>query len=253
MQVTDDIIRHKSIDMYDNTIDLELIDSVKEYNQIAEKMIVKLRTSKRIHTGMILMNLFSIYTMLIQWNLNVLYRSEFVALYVIITVLFLISIPVFLIWKKYLWVHTIFSALLPILSTAFVLYPLGNFLLSYLYWKSMKPCMETRGYPEFSQITIRFLSGNAPTVQNARDESLRGGTGMLIVDRIEEDTIVLECSNPASGEVYEQNIPRTWVLGDVHEGDVLCKTAEGYAVNEAETRKRRLNNALRLQSLDGEK
>lgn len=62
---------------------------------------------------------------------------------------------------------------------------------------------------------------------------------MLIIDRIEEDQAVLECSNPATGEVFTQNLPLSWILDDVHEGDVLCKTHMGYVVDRAETEKRR--------------
>lgn len=75
---------------------------------------------------------------------------------------------------------------------------------------------------------------------------------MLIIDRIEEDTAVVECSNPATGEVIMQNIPRTWILGDIQEGDVLCKTPDGYAIDETETRKRRAQAAERLHQLDTE-
>ncbi len=75
---------------------------------------------------------------------------------------------------------------------------------------------------------------------------------MLIIDRIEEDTAILECSNPATGEVYSQTIPRTWILDDIHEGDVLCKTPEGYVVDEQETRKRRTAAAERFKDLKSE-
>lgn len=75
---------------------------------------------------------------------------------------------------------------------------------------------------------------------------------MLVVDRIEEDTILVESSNPATGEVMMQKIPRTWILDEIHEGDILCKTSEGYAVDEAETKKRRAQNAQRLRQLQME-
>lgn len=75
---------------------------------------------------------------------------------------------------------------------------------------------------------------------------------MLVVDRIEEDTIVVESSNPSTGEVMMQKIPRTWILDEIHEGDVLCKTPDGYAVDETETKKRRAQTAQRLRQLQEE-
>lgn len=70
----------------------------------------------------------------------------------------------------------------------------------------------------------------------------------MTIDRFEGDYAVLEIREE-TGEVLYKNLPAGWLPDDAAEGDVLVKTAEGYAIDSAETEKRRAAAAEKLRSL----
>lgn len=70
----------------------------------------------------------------------------------------------------------------------------------------------------------------------------------MIIDRFEGDYAVLELRDE-TGEILYKNLPAGWLPDDAAEGDVLVKTAEGYAIDTAETEKRRAAAAEKLQGL----
>ena len=70
----------------------------------------------------------------------------------------------------------------------------------------------------------------------------------IIIDRIEEDIAVLEESLP-TGEVSERRVPMAWLPEDAREGDVLRRTAEGFAIDARETARRRAEAAAVLRKL----
>ena len=70
----------------------------------------------------------------------------------------------------------------------------------------------------------------------------------MIIDRFEGDYAVLELRDETV-EILYKNLPAGWLPDDAAEGDVLVKTAEGYAIDTAETEKRRAAAAEKLQGL----
>ena len=70
----------------------------------------------------------------------------------------------------------------------------------------------------------------------------------MIIDRFEGEYAVLELRDE-TGEILYKNLPAGWLPDDAAEGDVLVKTAEGYAIDTAETEKRRAAAAEKLQGL----
>ena len=72
----------------------------------------------------------------------------------------------------------------------------------------------------------------------------------MTIDRFEGDYAVLEIREE-TGEVLYKNLPASWLPDDAAEGDVLVKTAEGYAIDTLETEKRRTAAAEKLSGLQG--
>ncbi|MBP0976145.1 MAG: DUF3006 domain-containing protein [Oscillospiraceae bacterium] len=72
----------------------------------------------------------------------------------------------------------------------------------------------------------------------------------MTIDRFEGDYAVLEIREE-TGEVLYKNLPASWLPDDAAEGDVLVKTAEGYAIDTLETEKRRAAAAEKLSGLQG--
>ncbi|MBR5362973.1 MAG: DUF3006 domain-containing protein [Oscillospiraceae bacterium] len=72
----------------------------------------------------------------------------------------------------------------------------------------------------------------------------------MTIDRFEGDYAVLEIREE-TGEVLYKNLPASWLPDDAAEGDVLVKTAEGYAIDTLETEKRRAVAAEKLSGLQG--
>lgn len=70
----------------------------------------------------------------------------------------------------------------------------------------------------------------------------------MTIDRFEGDYAVLELREE-TGEVLYKNLPASWLPDDAAEGDVLVKTAEGYAIDTLETEKRRAAAAEMLRDL----
>ncbi len=70
----------------------------------------------------------------------------------------------------------------------------------------------------------------------------------MTIDRFEGDYAVLELREE-TGEVLYKNLPASWLPDDAAEGDVLVKTAEGYAIDALETEKRRAAAAEKLHDL----
>ena len=70
----------------------------------------------------------------------------------------------------------------------------------------------------------------------------------MTIDRFEGDYAVLEIREE-TGEVLYKNLPASWLPDDAAEGDVLIKTAEGYAIDTLETEKRRAAAAEKLSKL----
>lgn len=70
----------------------------------------------------------------------------------------------------------------------------------------------------------------------------------MIIDRFEGDYAVLELREE-TGEVLYKNLPASWLPDDAAEGDVIVKTAEGYAIDTLETEKRRMEAAEKLQEM----
>ena len=70
----------------------------------------------------------------------------------------------------------------------------------------------------------------------------------MIIDRFEGDYAVLELREE-TGEVLYKNLPASWLPDDAAEGDVVVKTAEGYAVDTLETEKRRMEAAEKLHEM----
>lgn len=70
----------------------------------------------------------------------------------------------------------------------------------------------------------------------------------MIIDRFEGDYAVLELREE-TGEVLYKNLPASWLPDDAAEGDVVVKTAEGYAIDTLETEKRRMEAAEKLQEM----
>ena len=70
----------------------------------------------------------------------------------------------------------------------------------------------------------------------------------MTIDRFEGDYAVLEIREE-TGEVLYKNLPASWLPDDAAEGDVLIKTAEGYAIDTLETEKRRAAAAEKLGKL----
>ena len=67
----------------------------------------------------------------------------------------------------------------------------------------------------------------------------------MTIDRFEGDYAVLELREE-TGEVLYKNLPASWLPDEAAEGDVLVKTAEGYAIDTLETEKRRAAAAEKL-------
>ena len=67
----------------------------------------------------------------------------------------------------------------------------------------------------------------------------------MTIDRFEGDYAVLELREE-TGEVLYKNLPAGWLPDDAEEGDVIVKTAEGYAIDTLETEKRRMAAAEKL-------
>ena len=72
----------------------------------------------------------------------------------------------------------------------------------------------------------------------------------MTIDRFEGDYAILEIREE-TGEVLYKNLPASWLPDDAAEGDVLVKTAEGYAIDTLETEKRRAAAAEKLSGLQG--
>ena len=70
----------------------------------------------------------------------------------------------------------------------------------------------------------------------------------MTIDRFEGDYAVLEIREE-TGEVLYKNLPASWLPDDAAEGDVLIKTAEGYAIDTLDTEKRRAAAAEKLGKL----
>lgn len=70
----------------------------------------------------------------------------------------------------------------------------------------------------------------------------------MIIDRFEGDYAVLELREE-TGEVLYKNLPASWLPDDAAEGDVVVKTAEGYAIDTLETEKRRMEAAEKLNEM----
>lgn len=70
----------------------------------------------------------------------------------------------------------------------------------------------------------------------------------MIIDRFEGDYAVLELREE-TGEVLYKNLPASWLPDDAAEGDVVVKTAEGYAIDTLETEKRRMEAAEKLHEM----
>lgn len=70
----------------------------------------------------------------------------------------------------------------------------------------------------------------------------------MTIDRFEGDYAVLELREE-TGEVLYKNLPASWLPDEAAEGDVLVKTAEGYAIDTIETEKRRAAAAEKLHDL----
>ena len=70
----------------------------------------------------------------------------------------------------------------------------------------------------------------------------------MTIDRFEGDYAVLELREE-TGEVLYKNLPASWLPDEAAEGDVLVKTAEGYAIDTLETEKRRAAAAGKLHDL----
>ena len=70
----------------------------------------------------------------------------------------------------------------------------------------------------------------------------------MIIDRFEGEYAVLELREE-TGEVLYKNLPASWLPDDAAEGDVVVKTAEGYAIDTLETEKRRMEAAEKLQEM----
>ncbi len=70
----------------------------------------------------------------------------------------------------------------------------------------------------------------------------------MIVDRIEDDIAVIE-ETDATGEITMKKLPLDWLPEDICEGDVLCRTKEGFSVDRTATEKRRRSAADKLSEL----
>ena len=70
----------------------------------------------------------------------------------------------------------------------------------------------------------------------------------MIIDRFEGEYAVLELREE-TGEVLYKNLPASWLPDDAAEGDVVVKTAEGYAIDTQETEKRRMEAAEKLHEM----
>lgn len=70
----------------------------------------------------------------------------------------------------------------------------------------------------------------------------------MIIDRFEGEYAVLELREE-TGEVLYKNLPASWLPDDAAEGDVVVKTAEGYAIDTLETEKRRMEAAEKLHEM----
>ena len=70
----------------------------------------------------------------------------------------------------------------------------------------------------------------------------------MTIDRFEGDYAVLELREE-TGEVLYKNLPASWLPDDAADGDVLVKTAEGYAIDTLETEKRRAAAAEKRHDL----
>ena len=247
MQLSDEQIRAKKVAVYDKDPNRDLVFAVEAYNSQAEKYRTQMRTRAIYERCFWIFNflIFSLVYALLQSRVS--FNEPLGTFFLLLAV---VSYLYFALYKKNFWLHTLCSLPLMFIWYGYIVLILLDIWIAYYRGRIDEKLGDLPGYPDFYDVFIEYMPGAAPSAEGAKDLTLRGGTGMLIVDRIEEDTIVLECSNPASGEVYEQNIPRTWVLDEVREGDVLCKTADGYAVDEAETRKRRLAASIKLQSIE---
>lgn len=74
----------------------------------------------------------------------------------------------------------------------------------------------------------------------------KGGTHMTMkIDRFEGDYAILEIREETGETLYKQ-LPASWLPEDADEGDILVKTSEGYAIDTAETEKRRAAAAEKL-------
>ena len=71
---------------------------------------------------------------------------------------------------------------------------------------------------------------------------------MIVVERIEENFAVLEITE-TEGRRQRKTVLLTELPDGVSEGDVLAETVEGFVVDTAQTRQRRLEAIRRLRHL----
>ena len=70
----------------------------------------------------------------------------------------------------------------------------------------------------------------------------------MIINRFEGEYAVLEIREE-TGEILYKNLPASWLPDDAAEGDVIVKTADGYAIDSLETEQLRAAAAEKLRDL----
>lgn len=71
----------------------------------------------------------------------------------------------------------------------------------------------------------------------------------MILNRFEGEYAVLEIREE-TGEILYKNLPAVWLPDDAAEGDVLVKTAEGYAIDTLATEQLRAVSAEKLRAAE---
>lgn len=70
----------------------------------------------------------------------------------------------------------------------------------------------------------------------------------MIINRFEGEYAVLEIREE-TGEILYKNLPASWLPDDAAEGDVIVKTADGYAIDSLETEQLRAAAAEKLRDM----
>ncbi len=241
--LTEEAIQNGSLSLYEDD-DYSIAVEVDEYNKSAEANRYRMKMMKK--TVLLLQCISFIYVFILV-VISFLRVQKYVSLMLIALALFDFSLYYMCGKKKNLWLHTLLCAPMLLYGLGAIPLLLGSAATANFYHKKDAVLKAEPGYPDFLEVQVHYM-GEKRNYYDAPQPKMRGGNGMIIVDRLEGDVAVVE-STSDSGEVTMQNMPREWIQGDVQAGDVLVKTHYGYAVDAEATQMRRQAAVQQLHSL----